>query len=127
MTTKKQPWEEMRMFDMGSVPDSMQAMVAGLERWWMEHAANEAAQTIPKAVEYGSSSLTSVGDMIKAIAPQLKHISSQELAVTFYVFGKMARILAALERGEQPGIDHWDDIRIYGKMISYIRENGSWV
>lgn len=128
MVRRKPPWEEMQLFDMDEVPSSQRVAMEALQRWWMETASAEAAATIPKAVQYGSSSLTSVGEMLLAIAPDLRGVvSEQELAITFYVFGKMARVLAALERGERPAADHWDDIGIYTKMLRYVRENGSWV
>jgi hypothetical protein len=125
---RKKPWEEMRMFDIDSVPETQRVAMEALEKWWMETAAEEAAATISKAVQYGSSSLTMVGEMLHGIAPDLEGVvSEQELAITFYIFGKMARIMAALERGEQPSMEHWEDVGIYTKMIAYVRQNGSWV
>lgn len=123
----KKPWEEMRMFDMDDVPETAKVKVAALEQWWMEHAAEEASQTIVKAVEYGSSSLSHVGEALQSVAENLRAVSSHEAAITFYVFGKMARIIAALERGDQPSMDNWVDIGVYAKMLAYVREHGSWV
>jgi len=121
-------WQELELPDMPSVSDERIQIMDALADWWMQDAAIEAANTIPKAIQYGSSSLMMVGEMLHSIAPDLKDsVSAQELAITFYVFGKMARVLAAIERGEQPSMDHWRDIGVYTRMISYIRENGSWV
>ena len=121
-------WQDVPLPDMPTLSDERQQVMDELASWWMQDAAQEAAATIPKAIEYGSSSLTMVGEMLHGIAPELKGtVSEQELAICFYVFGKMARIMAALERGEQPSMDHWRDVGVYTRMISYIRENGSWV
>lgn len=100
-----------------------------LSEWWMAKAQDEVDAVVHKAVEYGSTSLQAVGDALLVLVP--KHLRSStlgmEMAIAFYVQGKIARIFSAFERGEHPGDDHWHDISVYARMAQYVRQYGTWV
>lgn len=98
-----------------------------LTRWWAWHAEIEAARTIPKAVEYGSNSMISLGQsMARAMGRVVDDEEAIELACFFYMQGKMGRWLDAIVAGRRPGDDTPFDIGVYAKMVQRNREAHGW-
>lgn len=123
----KNVWEQTRLFDIEEYPTEEQTAILELEAWWMNHAAQEAAKTIPKALEYGSVDLELMGDAMLVLMPQLKGVvPKQELAIAFYLLGKLSRMFGAYEKGNSPSDDSWEDMGIYSKMGQHVREKGYW-
>lgn len=107
---------------------------AALTRWWVEKAEKEARELVPKAVEYGgahrASDLTQLGrtlaELMEASDGREEDAELQELAIYFYLQGKMGRWQAALLEGRRVSDDTIHDLGIYVKMVQRIREAGGW-
>jgi len=98
-----------------------------LANWWMDHAAAEVRKLVPKAIAYGSADLQVMGEAMLSLMPGLRGVvEGQELAIWFYVLGKVARLVGGYAQGELPDIDSWYDLRIYGGMAEHVREKGGW-
>lgn len=95
--------------------------------WWMEQAADEAQMVVPKAVAYGADDLLQIGrQMAGAIHREVTDAQAAELGIAFYAYGKIARIMAAVKEGRDPGLDSWLDLGIYAKMAQRVRDAGGW-
>lgn len=93
-------------------------MASQLSQWWLDHAKTEAAQTVAKMEEYGSRDLVEIGQQLARIGQhQLTDIKAMEWGCAFYLLGKMARVMSAIERGDSPSDDTWLDIAVYAKMV----------
>lgn len=105
-----------------------------LQDWWERLAKSDIVNMLPKARERGGNDLYEVGRALGAIAEWQGSPNSEEearaelveLGIWFYVIGKMARVQAALERGEVPDEDTTKDLRIYMMMIERVRSVGNW-
>lgn len=100
-----------------------------LEKWWTETSAEEMERTIPKAVQYGSNSLELTGQMHLLMLPPEQRTRQLALAAACvdYTMGKVARMWAAILRGEMPQPDDYFDVTVYSKMLRHIGEEGEWV
>lgn len=115
-------------------PVNSEALGATLTRWWVEKAEKEARELVPKAVEYGgahrASDLTQLGrtlaELMEASDGREEDAELQELAIYFYLQGKMGRWQAALLEGRRVSDDTIHDLGIYVKMVQRIREAGGW-
>lgn len=107
----------------------MSDRVQELQDWWAKVAAEDAARTIPKVIEYGSADLKVMGAALQAMIPRGEELPArvgQEAAVAFYLLGKVARMFGAYAQGQAPTDDTWLDARIYAMMGHRIRERGEW-
>lgn len=95
-----------------------------LADWWNNQAREEFAQTAVKAKEYSSSDLRIMGAAMEEGG--VKEGYGEEAAIAFYVLGKVARAVGALQEGQVPSDDTWFDISVYAKMVMRIRETGRW-
>jgi hypothetical protein len=101
-----------------------------LERWWLDDSHDLAAQTVAKMHEYGSNDLCEIGHMFWRLAGRhrdqpLSDVEAAELGCIFYLQGKMARVLSALQRGAWASDDTWLDLEVYSKMVRATRA-GVW-
>jgi hypothetical protein len=96
--------------------------------WWRQLTEADIAATAPKATEYSSADLTIMGDALRQWHPTGAHDASagEEMAVVFYLLGKIARAIGAYREGHLPSDDTLDDIRIYAVMLTRIRQKGTW-
>lgn len=98
-----------------------------LTDWWMTQALREAEAVVPKAVEYGANSMIEVGRSMARLAKrEVSDEEAIELAVMFYVAGKLGRWIDAAAEGNRPSDDTIYDIGIYIKMAQRNRDVGSW-
>jgi hypothetical protein len=98
-----------------------------MRKWFKRHVRRVADATVPKAVEYGSSDLHAIGIQMAVLKPELLTVvNPEELAIAFYLQGKVARLFGAYERGEAPSDDTWFDCEVYSQMAQYVREHGKW-
>lgn len=126
----KGPWEELRLFDIDSiVKPETQEKVRQVENWWMNQALHEAEVLVPRSVEYGAKDLELMGEGLHMMLSGSLHpdVPKEEVAIAFYVLGKIARIIGAYEEGHVPKDDSWDDLAIYSRMAKYVREHGRWM
>lgn len=96
-----------------------------LIEWWAETAAADAEAAATKAEEYGAVDLVIMGTALETMLPE-GEVDGQELAIAFYLLGKIARALSAYQRGETPSDDTFHDITVYSMMVRRIRQNGEW-
>src|SRR3546814_1306884 len=72
-----------------------------LHQWWVDLATVEADKVVPKAVEYGSHSMTELGHEIAKLSNRkLTDAEAIELACYFYIKGKMGRWSDAIVAGK---------------------------
>ena len=109
--------------------------VANLKQWWRNLADDDAEVTAPKAIEYGSLDLDIMGEAMMALNPdawqgatpaERKRVG-QEMAIIFYLQGKIGRALSSLQQGQIPKDDTRFDTRIYANMWEYVARNGAWL
>lgn len=123
----------------GSPETPEQKLYRDIERWWLDLAHTEINALIPKAIEYGGTgrdgNLIALGrSMVEAgfPVPKFKNEDGEnefyaELAIYFYIQGKLARWGAALKQGNFVSDDTVHDIGIYVKMVQRIRDIGGWL
>ena len=98
-----------------------------LTTWWVDLARFEAAQVVPKAIEYGATDLEEIGRTLgQTIGRDLPAAEAAELGVFFYLVGKMARWTDAIKTGRRVSDDTLHDIGVYVRMAQRIRHSGSW-
>lgn len=124
--------EQGAMFDVDAMEAGRRAQVAQeLTAWWMGQAREEIEATVDKAVEYGQRSMVTLGHALMDLAgvdPDLRDEAlAIEMAIAFYVQGKLARCFAAYARGQRAKGDNWDDIAVYSRMAQRVRQTGKWV
>lgn len=125
--TSKGTWDQGVLFDREKIPKENLDRADELANWWMTQSAKETANLVPKAISYGSIDLDIMGDAMMLLMPKLEGVvAKQELALAFYLLGKVSRIFGALEQGVAPAADSWEDSSIYAKMAMRVRETGKW-
>ena len=87
-----------------------------------------------KAQEYGSHDLEIMGTSMEALFPdsgkldaQSRHAAGIEMAISFYLLGKVSRMFGGFKKGTTPGDDSWRDGSIYSMMARFVRANGRWI
>lgn len=107
--------------------DEQKARAEHLAEWMGSFCARLTSRILPKAIAYGSADLALMGSAMKLLMPQsAAEIEGQELAIWFYVLGKVARQVGSYAQGEVPDIDSWDDTWFYSMMAEHVREFGYW-
>lgn len=106
---------------------------AGLSDWWQTESTRDMLATVPKAIEYGSSDLKAMGAQLVALHPGVDAMGAEErdrvgseMAIAFYLLGKVARLFGAYERGGLPSDDTIHDVTVYSMMFRRVRETGGW-
>lgn len=97
---------------------------ASLSAWWLNTAAKDVEELIPKVAEYTSADLEVMGDVMKQWG--LATDSGMEAACAWYLLGKIARCVAAYREGREPSADTLHDITVYSMMMRRIRETERW-
>jgi hypothetical protein len=98
-----------------------------LLKWWQQTTKDEIESMLPKVIEYGANDLKVMGDAMLLLRPDLVgKIHPEELAISFYALGKMARIVGAYADGQIPSDDSWHDLAIYARMAQRVRDAGHW-
>lgn len=112
-----------------------------LQDWWMDKARSEIEPMIRKMEEYGGNGramdLVDMGRKMHEAGVALPGSSviapgdSQddqfiELAIYFYVMGKLGRWTAAINEGRAVADDTIDDAIVYLRMLQRTREVGGW-
>jgi hypothetical protein len=102
--------------------------MSDLRRWWLEMAENEIERTVPKAEEYGATDLVAIGRVLAACMGRrgVTDADATELAIFFYMVGKMARWEDAVRRGDKVSDDTLFDIGVYVRMAQRNRSHGGW-
>lgn len=85
-----------------------------------------------KALEYGGSDLLIMGKSMESLIPhgeldgEARSRAGIEMAIGFYLQGKVSRLFGAWNKGREPSEDTWHDAEIYCKMARYVRRFGAW-
>jgi hypothetical protein len=79
--------------------------------------------------EYGSVDLEMMGigllEASKQTVPDPYKVG-MEMALIFYLQGKVSRCVSAIAAGQMPSNDTLKDIRVYAFMLGHVREFGHW-
>lgn len=113
----------------------VESAVEEITAWWRGESEKMIARTAPKAVEYGAHDLEIMGvglaslvhTQLSQATPEERSRYGQYAAVAFYLMGKVARMMSALEQGMLPKDDTEFDIAVYAFMAMRIRQTGRWV
>lgn len=99
-----------------------------LTAWWETTAAHDLAETIPKAIAYGSESMVDFGRSLASLAGRrdIPEAEALEWAIFAYLEGKMGRWRAKLKRGERCDADTLKDIDVYATMARKVQDTGHW-
>ena len=106
-----------------SAPD--QDYDSPLFRWWRATVEADVLRTVPKIEDYGTRDLEAMGQFL-AVGRNIQ-LDPQQAAIygcMYYAVGKIARAIAALERGQDPGEDTLFDLSIYSMMARAYNEQG---
>ncbi len=121
--------QQQALFDLETLPDQTRQKALDLLGWLQAFQTKTENETVRKAVKYGSADLKVMGEAMVLILPR-EHRSEQmglQMAVAFYLLGKVARIFGAFEQGHSPTADDWFDAEVYSKMGLKIFETGKWL
>lgn len=114
----------------GMEDDAASVLRKELREWFDEHHRDLDAATIGKAIEYGGADLRIMGAAMRELAQGEKwtptEIDEQEMAIGFYLLGKVSRLFGAWSKGRAPSADTWVDTEVYSQMAQRIREEGYW-
>lgn len=110
------------------------ARLDALMDWWMHESERDASECLAKLIEYGSADFDIMAHGMLATsggkwdgAPEEERLRiGREMAVMFYLQGKVARAFGAFQKGRLPSDDTLDDIVRYGVMMRRIRQTGAW-
>lgn len=94
--------------------------------WWTQTSNDELGDVLPKAVEYGSADLKIIGYAMSQMIGKPTLVTHEELGISFYLLGKVARLIGAYADGRKPSDDTWHDIAVYTKMAQFSRQFGHW-
>jgi hypothetical protein len=100
-----------------------------LQAWAMGKINADIESIIPKAMEYGAIDLEmmGVGLVEQTKVPWTNPLQAGlEMAIVFYLQGKVARCISAISAGHLPTDDTLKDIRVYAMMLAHVREFGYW-
>lgn len=100
-----------------------------LADWWRRLTNDDIAATLPKVAEYTAADLQIMGDTMRQWMPGGDTQPERwgiEMAIAFYLLGKIARAVAAYREGRVPSDDTLKDIRIYAVMMQRVRDTGGW-
>jgi hypothetical protein len=118
-----------------AIEHDLAAEVAEIAGWWLNTSKADAERTVPKAVEYGSADfdlmgqfmVALLGDRLNGADTDEKMRVGREMAVLFYMIGKLGRAVGAYTQGRLPSDDTLFDTSVYAMMWRRIRETGTWV
>lgn len=114
--------------------DEKQQALDELADWWAKASDLDAQMCLAKLDEYGSSDFDIMAQSMIAVGGGAwtgatdddKARIGREMAIAFYLQGKVARAFGAFQSGRVPSADTIDDIIRYGMMWRRVRETGRW-
>lgn len=99
-------------------------------QWLHDHDQELNRLLVSKAAEYGAGDLDIMAAAMELLLPADtadRRSMAREMALAFYLLGKVGRMFSAYQRGVQPSLDSWRDAEAYAKMGIKVRETGVWV
>lgn len=114
-------------------PTQVNVHQVDLQNWWHEVSQADLDLMLPKVTEYGSQDLEVMGRAMIALHPNRDAMDpgeqrrvGLEMAVAFYLLGKVSRLFGAYSGGGVPSDDTWHDATVYSMMGRRVRETGGW-
>lgn len=115
--------------------DDLMEQFREVEAWWRNVTEVDLSETLPKALEYGSGDLELMGQALLMLQGDVweggddaeRQAIGQELAILFYIQGKVSRALSAAKDGKRCSPDTIKDVRIYSVMLQRVRDTGRWI
>jgi hypothetical protein len=89
------------------------------KRWWIETSEEDCNAYQAKAREYGSADLEVMGVAMEKLHPNvlMTRETGIEMALAFYLLGKIARMIGGYAVGQRPSDDTLHDIVVYAMMV----------
>lgn len=89
-----------------------------IKDWWIQTAELDLTGFLKKYDEYGHADLDVMGTAMEALAetPEPHHGTGPEMAIMFYLLGKIARAFGAYAQGQLPSDDTLHDLAVYAMM-----------
>ncbi len=117
-----------------ALADDERAEMSALHLWWQEEATEDAELCLAKLFEYGSSDFDIMAQSMIAVGGGAwsgatdsdKARIGREMAILFYLQGKVARAFGALQKGRVPSEDTYNDITRYSMILRRVRQTGKW-
>lgn len=107
-----------------------------LQAWAMAQVSADFESVKRQITEYGSIDLDIMGIGMLEISgvpiPSLipptdgQDAPGTEMALIFYLLGKISRCISAIAAGQRPSNDSYKDLRVYSFMLGHVREFGHW-
>lgn len=99
-----------------------------IQVWWESQANKDAVLVSEKFKEYGTTALSDLGYQMAELMgwDRPSRQEAQELAVYYFMLGKMARWKNALLRGEGVSNDTLTDLACYAMIARKARHSGGW-
>jgi hypothetical protein len=114
----------------GMEDDELTLLRRELTEWYHRHQGEVVPPTIAKSIEYGGADLRIMGAAMRELANGVRWEPTEqealEMALGFYLLGKVARMFGAWAKGRSPGSDTPFDTEIYSQMFQKVRETGRW-
>lgn len=123
-----QPRAELTRVDTTNGRSSLEELVG----WLHGHDQDLNRLLVERADEYGSGDLEIMAAAMNRLLPEngldpeARWVVAREMAIAFYLMGKVGRMFSAYERGQVPGTDSWRDVEGYAKIALKLRETGTW-
>lgn len=119
-----------RLFPLPAIPDGadpdLAVKIEDLRRWWVNQLTEEWPMVAHKAIEYGGGDLDLMGEGIVMMVGDEGPAGGVEKALTFYLMGKVSRLLGAFQRKLRPSRDTWVDSHVYAMMGMRVHDEGHW-
>lgn len=97
---------------------------------WAMSEVNADLNSVKRQItEYGSIDLEIMGrglQEMSGIPVTMDAAVGQEMAVIFYILGKVSRGISAIAAGQMPSEDSLRDITVYSLMLRHVRQFGHW-
>lgn len=103
-----------------------------LQAWAAELVAQDLQSVQRQITEYGSVDIEMMGiglleaSAIPIVSGTEMHRMGMEMALIFYLQGKVSRCVSAIAAGHMPSDDTLKDIRVYALMLAHVRQFGHW-
>jgi hypothetical protein len=110
--TKMTSYDDMRTWAMGQITADFDSV----KRQIVEYAAIDLEMMGMGLLEQSS---VQVSDDERARV-------GMEMALIFYLQGKIARCVSAISASKMPSDDTYKDLRVYAFMLAHVREFGHW-
>lgn len=100
--------------------------VEELDAWMVAFFEEMKEGCLKKASKRGAIDFEEMGRDMKKMFPN-SPVDGVELAIFFYIRGKIARYLSSLLSGEVPDFDDLLDTHVYSMIALKYRETGKWI